>query len=255
VCDADFCRQAVERAVQELGKLDILVNNAAHQARKEKLEDITDEEWDRTFQTNIYANFRLTRAALPHFKPGAAVVNTSSETGLEGNKLLLDYSATKGAINAFTKALAQNLASKGVRVNAVAPGPVWTPLNPSDAGKSAEKVAAFGKQAPYGRPAQPEEIAPAYVFLAPDANSSYITGEVLSQMGGGETLVNPHRPGAGMAKRPKEIGVVALAGCRCRCGHEWLPRVPGERPAGCPRCKSPRWDKAKLYERKRADGK
>src|SRR5205823_9298718 len=137
----------------------ILVSNAAHQNRKQSLEEVTDEEWDRTFKTNIYAYFRLAKAALPHLKPGAAIIATSSETGLEGNKLLPDYSATKGAINAFTKALAQNLVEKGIRVNAVAPGPVWTPLNPADQGATPEKVAEFGKQTLLGRPAQPEEIA------------------------------------------------------------------------------------------------
>ncbi len=187
LCDPAFCREAVERTVRELGKLDILVSNAAHQNRKQGLEEVTDEEWDRTFQTNIHAYFRLARAALPHLKPGAAIIATSSETGLMGNKLLLDYSATKGAINAFTKALAQNLVQKGIRVNAVAPGPVWTPLNPADTGQPAEKVAQFGSQTPIGRPAQPEEIAPAYVFLASDADSSYITGEVISAMGGKTT--------------------------------------------------------------------
>src|SRR5205823_7739369 len=156
----------------------ILVSNAAHQNRKQSLEEITDEEWDRTFRTNIYAYFHLAKAALPHLKPGAAIIATSSETGLEGNQLLVDYSATKGAINAFTKALAQNLVEKGIRVNAVAPGPVWTPLNPADTGQSPEKVAEFGKKTPMQRPAQPEEIAPAYVFLASDADSSYITGEI-----------------------------------------------------------------------------
>ncbi len=185
--DASFCRQAVDRTVQEFGKLDVLVSNAAHQNRKKGLEEITEDEWDRTFKTNIYAYFRLAKAALPHLRAGAAIIATSSETGLEGNKLLLDYSSTKGAINAFTKALAQNLVEKGIRVNAVAPGPVWTPLNPADTGQPAPKIAAFGKATPYGRPAQPEEIAPAYVFLASDADSSYITGEVISQMGGKTT--------------------------------------------------------------------
>jgi NAD(P)-dependent dehydrogenase (short-subunit alcohol dehydrogenase family) len=182
--DANFCRELVERTVSELGKLDVLVSNAAHQARKQSLDEVTDEEFDRTFKTNIYAYFRLTKAALKHMKEGAAIIATSSETGILGNKSLPDYSATKGAINAFTKALAQNLVEKGIRVNAVAPGPVWTPLNPSDRGASPKQVSEFGSQSPMKRPAQPEEIAPAYVFLASDADSSYITGIVLSEMGG-----------------------------------------------------------------------
>jgi NAD(P)-dependent dehydrogenase (short-subunit alcohol dehydrogenase family) len=182
-----FCREAVERTVREFGKLDVLVSNAGHQNRKQSLEEITEEEWDRTFKTNIYAYFRLVKAALPHLKPGAAIIATSSETGLMGNKTLPDYSATKGAINAFTKSLAQNLVQKGIRVNAVAPGPVWTPLNPADKGESAEKVSQFGQQVPMQRPAQPEEIAPAYVFFASDADSSYITGEILSELGGKTT--------------------------------------------------------------------
>jgi NAD(P)-dependent dehydrogenase (short-subunit alcohol dehydrogenase family) len=187
LCDAAFCREAVERTVREFGKLDVLVSNAAHQNRKQSLEEVTEEEWDRTFKTNIYAYFRLVKAALPHLKPGAAIIATSSETGLMGNKSLPDYSATKGAINAFTKALAQNLVQKGIRVNAVAPGPVWTPLNPADRGESAEQVSRFGQQTPMQRPAQPEEIAPAYVFFASDADSSYITGEILGELGGKTT--------------------------------------------------------------------
>lgn len=185
--DPAFCKEVVERTVREFGKLDILVSNAAYQNRKPGLEGISEEEWDETFQTNIYAYFRLAKAALPHLKPGSAIIATSSETGLEGNKLLLDYSATKGAINAFTKALAQNLVEKGIRVNAVAPGPVWTPLNAADLGEPKEKVAEFGSQTPMGRPAQPEEIAPVYVFLASDADSSYVTGEVIAEMGGKTT--------------------------------------------------------------------
>jgi NAD(P)-dependent dehydrogenase (short-subunit alcohol dehydrogenase family) len=185
--DATFCKNAVERTVNELGHLDILVSNAGHQNRKESLQDVTDEEWDRTFKTNIYAYFRLAKAALPHMKAGSAIIATSSETGLMGNKMLPDYSATKGAINAFTKSLAQNLVPKGIRVNAVAPGPVWTPLNPADKGETPEKVAKFGEDTPYGRPAQPEELAPLYVFLASDADSSYITGEVVAALGGKTT--------------------------------------------------------------------
>jgi NAD(P)-dependent dehydrogenase (short-subunit alcohol dehydrogenase family) len=185
--DAAFCTSAVQETVNGLGKLDILVSNAAHQNRKETIEDITEEEWDRTFRTNIYAYFRLLKAAMPHLKPGAAIIATSSITGLQGSQKLLDYSATKGAINAFTKALAQNLIPQGIRVNAVAPGPVWTPLNPADQGASEEKVMEFGMQTPYQRPAQPEEVAPLYVFLASDADSSYITGEVVSLLGGETT--------------------------------------------------------------------
>jgi NAD(P)-dependent dehydrogenase (short-subunit alcohol dehydrogenase family) len=183
----DACEEIVERTVREFGRLDILVSNAAHQNRKERLEEVTDEEFDRTFKTNIYAYFRLSRAALRHMKPGACIIASSSTTGIRGSSQLPDYSATKGAINAFTKALAQNLIDKGIRVNAVAPGPVWTPLNPSDAGMKPEKVAKFGQQSPIGRPAQPEELAPSYVFLASDADSSYVTGIVLQVMGGETT--------------------------------------------------------------------
>jgi NAD(P)-dependent dehydrogenase (short-subunit alcohol dehydrogenase family) len=187
LCDPGFCKQVVERTVRELGKLDILVSNAAHQNRKESLEQITDEEWDRTFQTNVYAYFRLARAALPHLKAGSAIIATSSINGLVGNASLPDYSATKGAINAFTKSLAQSLVKKGIRANVVAPGPVWTPLNTADEGQKPEKVAEFGKQSPLERPAQPEEMAPLYVFLASDADSSYLTGEVIAELGGKTT--------------------------------------------------------------------
>jgi NAD(P)-dependent dehydrogenase (short-subunit alcohol dehydrogenase family) len=181
--DAAFCKQLVERAVKELGGLDILVSNAGHQNRK-KLEELDDEEFDRTFKTNVYAYYRLTKAAVPHMKPGTAIIATSSETGIFGSKQLPDYSATKGAINQFTKVMAQQLIEKGIRVNAVAPGPVWTPLNPADKGEPPEKVAEFGKDTPIGRPAQPEELAPSYVFLASEADSSYITGIILPVMGG-----------------------------------------------------------------------
>jgi hypothetical protein len=180
--DAAFCDEVVEKTVRHFGKLDVLVSNAAHQNRKKTLEEVTDEEFDATFKTNIYAYFRVSRAALRHMKPGGAIVATSSETGIMGSKELPDYSATKGAINAFTKALAMSLIDRGIRVNAVAPGPVWTPLNPAD--KSAEKVAQFGADTPMKRPAQPEEIAPAFVFLAAPSCSSYITGEILPIIGG-----------------------------------------------------------------------
>jgi NAD(P)-dependent dehydrogenase (short-subunit alcohol dehydrogenase family) len=182
--DPRFCDDLVEQTVRQLGKLDVLVANAAHQNRKESLDDVTDEEFDETFKTNIYSYFRLSRAALRKMQAGGVIIATSSETGIMGSKMLPDYSATKGAINAFTKSLAQDLIDEGIRVNAVAPGPVWTPLNPSDAGLTPERVARFGKDNPMGRPAQPEELAPAYVFLASNADSSYITGTVLQVMGG-----------------------------------------------------------------------
>ncbi len=185
VKDAAFCTEAVERTAREFGRLDILVNNAAHQKDKQSLEEIDDAEWDKTFQTNIYAYFRFARAALKHLKAGGVIINTGSETGLMGSKTLLDYSATKGAIHAFTKALAQNLVDKKIRVNCVAPGPVWTPLNPQS--KEAEEVGQFGQQTPMKRPGQPEEIAPSYVFLASNADSSFMTGEVVALMGGETT--------------------------------------------------------------------
>lgn len=182
VRDARMCKKLVEQTVDEFGKLDILVNNAAFQQHQEGLEDVTEEQWDRTFKTNIYGYFYMTKAALPHLEEGSAIVNTGSITGLEGSKQLLDYASTKGAIHAFTKSLAQNLVERGIRVNCVAPGPVWTPLNPSD--KKAEDVAKFGADTPMKRPAQPEEIAPAYVYFASEADSSYVTGEVLTLLGG-----------------------------------------------------------------------
>jgi NAD(P)-dependent dehydrogenase (short-subunit alcohol dehydrogenase family) len=178
------CQKIVDRTVEEFGQLDILVSNAAHQVSSEKLEDVSDEQFDLTYKTNIYAYFRLVKAALPHLKPGAAIIATSSVTGILGTENLPEYSSTKGAINAFTKTLAMDLIKRGIRVNAVAPGPVWTPLNPSDAGRTKSEVAQFGSDSPMGRPAQPEELAPAYVFLASDADSSYITGIILQVMGG-----------------------------------------------------------------------
>ena len=182
--DPAYCRSLVDDTVERFGKLDILVSNAGHQNRKASLIDVTDEEFDRTFKVNVYACFWLCRAAIPHLKPGSSIIVTSSETGFTGSKALPDYSATKGALNAFTKALAQSLAPSLIRVNAVAPGPVWTPLNPADDGLSADKVATFGAKTPLDRPGQPEEIAPAYVYLASDADSSFTTGIVLPIMGG-----------------------------------------------------------------------
>ncbi|HEX8337524.1 MAG TPA: SDR family oxidoreductase [Pyrinomonadaceae bacterium] len=185
VREARFCQEAVKRTVEEFGKLDILVNNAAFQQHQKSIEDVSDEQFDRTFKTNIYGYFYMAKAALGQMTEGACIINTGSITGLEGSKELLDYSATKGAIHAFTKSLAQNLVERRIRVNCVAPGPVWTPLNPAD--KEAKDVAEFGADTPFKRPAQPEEMAPAYVFFASEADSSYITGEVLSLLGGDTT--------------------------------------------------------------------
>ncbi len=182
-----MCESLIARTIEAFEGLDILVSNAAHQNRKKSLKEVTDEEFDLTFQTNVYALFRLCRAALKYMKPGGAIIATSSETGILGSPKLPDYSATKGAINAFVKALAQDLIKQKIRVNAIAPGPVWTPLNPADDGLTPEKVAEFGQDSPMGRPAQPEEIAPAYVFLASEADSAYITGIVLEIMGGETT--------------------------------------------------------------------
>ena len=183
--DPKVCKEVVQRTVDEFGKLDILVNNAAYQQHQESLEDVPEEQWDRTFKTNIYAYFYMAKAALAHMREGSAIVNTGSITGLEGSKGLLDYSATKGAIHAFTKSLAQNLVERGIRVNCVAPGPVWTPLNPSD--QKPDDVAQFGADTPMKRPAQPEEIAPAFVYFASEIDSSYVTGEVLTLLGGETT--------------------------------------------------------------------
>ena len=185
VRDSEFCRKAVDRTVKEFGHLDILVNNAAWQVHQDSLEDITDEQLERTFRTNIFGYFFMARAALPYLERGSSIINCGSVTGLQGSGGLLDYSATKGAIHAFTKSLAQNLVERGIRVNCVAPGPVWTPLNVAD--KPADEAAKHGESVPYKRPAQPEEIAPAFVFFASEADSSYITGEVLTLLGG-ETL-------------------------------------------------------------------
>lgn len=180
-----FCQEAIEKTVKKFGKLDILVNNAAYQNSADSIEKISDEQFDKTFKTNIYGYFRMAKAALKYLKKGGAIINTGSVTGLEGSKTLLDYSATKGAIHAFTKSLAQSLVEKGIRVNAVAPGPIWTPFNVAD--KSAKKVAKHGADTPMKRPGQPEEVAPAYVFFASNADSSYITGEILTVLGGETT--------------------------------------------------------------------
>ena len=185
VSDSAFCARAVQQTVEEFGQLNILVNNAAYQSRKKTLEDITDEEWDHTFRVNIYGYFYMARAAMKHLTNGDAIINCGSITGLEGSKELIDYSATKGAIHAFTKSLAQNLVEKGIRVNGVSPGPVWTPLNVAD--KPATKAGTHGADTPMRRPAQPDEIAPAFVFFASAGDSSYITGEILTLLGGETT--------------------------------------------------------------------
>jgi NAD(P)-dependent dehydrogenase (short-subunit alcohol dehydrogenase family) len=182
VRDPAFCEEAVKKTVKAFGRLDVLVNNAAFQLHSEKLEDLSDDHLQQTLQTNIGGYFHMARAALPHMNAGGSIINTGSETGIFGSKHLLDYSATKGAIHAFTLSLASNLLERGIRVNCVAPGPVWTPLNPAD--KGAEDVAEFGQDSDMGRPAQPEEISPAYVFLASPVTASYISGVVLPVMGG-----------------------------------------------------------------------
>jgi len=181
VKDPAFCKRAVEDVVRVFGRLDVLVNNAAFQEHAQSLEDITDERFDETLRTNVYGYFQMARAALPHLKHGGSIINTGSVTGLEGSAHLLDYATTKGAIHAFTKALARNLVDKGIRVNAVAPGPVWTPLNPADA--PAERIVHFGQHTDMKRAAQPDELSPAYVFLAAPSCSSYITGVVLPVTG------------------------------------------------------------------------
>lgn len=185
VKDANFCKDAVNQAVKKFGKLDLLVNNAAFQKHEKSIADVSDEEFEKTFRTNIFGYFYMAKAALEHLPKGGAIINTGSITGLEGSGQLLAYSATKGAIHAFTKSLAQNVVELGIRVNCVAPGPVWTPLNVAD--KPPEEVAKHGEDTPMKRPAQPEEIAPAYVYFASDVDSSYVTGEVLTLLGGETT--------------------------------------------------------------------
>jgi NAD(P)-dependent dehydrogenase (short-subunit alcohol dehydrogenase family) len=182
VADPEFCKAAVERTTKHFGQLDVLVNNAAFQEHVNDFEDLTEAHFDRTLKTNLYGYFHMAKAAVPHMKPGSAIVMTGSVTGLLGNEKLLDYSMTKGGIHAFVRSLATHLIDKGIRVNAVAPGPVWTPLNPAD--RDPESVSKFGGDTPMRRPAQPEEIAPAFVFLAAPSCSSYITGEILPIIGG-----------------------------------------------------------------------
>ena len=183
--DKGFCEEAVRKTVDQLGRLDILVNNAGEQHSDDDIRDISEEQLKRTFQTNIFGMFFLTQAAAPHLKEGAAIINCTSETMYAGSKHLLDYSATKGAITAFTRSLALNLVDKGIRVNGVAPGPIWTPLNPFG-GTDPEKVPEFGKKTPMKRPGQPNEVAPSFLFLACD-DSSYMTGQVLHPDGGDTT--------------------------------------------------------------------
>jgi NAD(P)-dependent dehydrogenase (short-subunit alcohol dehydrogenase family) len=183
--DERQCEQIVERTVSELGGLHVLVNNVAFQEPQDSLEAITTDQWERTFRTNIYSYFWVTRAALRHLPEGGSIINTSSINGLRGNKTLIDYATTKGAINAFTYSLAQALVDRRIRVNAVAPGPVWTPLIPAT--MSTEKVKKFGEQVPMQEAAHPDDIAPSYVFFASERLSGYYTGEVLAPIGG-ETL-------------------------------------------------------------------
>lgn len=181
VADAGFCKRVVDEAVGKWGHIDILINNAGEQQPQEGLEDISEDQWEQTFRTNIFGMFQLTKAALPHLKQGATIVNTTSITAYKGNPMLLDYSSTKGAITTFTRSLALNLVKRGIRVNAVAPGPIWTPLIPSTFPE--DKVATFGAETPMQRPGQPSEVAPAFVYLASN-DSSYVSGQVLHVNGG-----------------------------------------------------------------------
>ena len=184
--DKAFCEAAVQKVVDTFGRLDVLVNNAGEQHPDKDIRDITEEQLKRTFQTNIYSMFFMVQAALPHLKEGAAIINCTSITMYKGSKLLLDYSSTKGAITAFTRSLSQSLIEQKIRVNAVAPGPIWTPLNPSG-GQPPEKISEFGKDTPMKRPGQPNEVAPAFLFLACE-DSSYMAGQVLHPNGG--TVIN-----------------------------------------------------------------
>lgn len=181
ISDSAFCKEAIKQTVDEIGGLDILVNNAAEQHPQQNFEDITDEQLEKTFRTNIFSMFYLTRAAMPHLKSGSAVINTTSITAYRGSENLIDYSSTKGAITAFTRSLSMHLADKGIRVNAVAPGPIWTPLIPSTFDE--KKVSEFGATQPMKRPGEPEELAPAYVYLA-SSDSSYVSGQVIHVNGG-----------------------------------------------------------------------
>ncbi|QMT17954.1 SDR family oxidoreductase [Planococcus maritimus] len=179
--DEAFCKQVISQVIEEFGKLDVLVNNAAEQHVQQSLRDITAEQLEKTFRTNVFSMFHLTKAALDHLKPGASIINTTSITAFRGEPSLIDYSSTKGAILAFTRALSGSLAKEGIRVNGVAPGPIWTPLIPASFPE--EDVEGFGSNTPLGRPGQPDELAPGYVYLASD-DSSYVTGQVLHINGG-----------------------------------------------------------------------
>ncbi|MCQ4299245.1 SDR family oxidoreductase [Pseudomonas songnenensis] len=185
VADRGVCRNVIDETLAAFGKLDILVNNAAEQHPQEKLEDISEEQWEKTFRTNIFGMFQMTKAALPHLGKGASIINTTSVTAYKGSPQLLDYSATKGAITAFTRSLSMNLVERGIRVNGVAPGPIWTPLIPSTF--DADEVAEFGSNTPMKRPGQPDEVAPAYVYLA-SSDAAYVSGQVIHVNGG--TVVN-----------------------------------------------------------------
>lgn len=184
--DEETCRRLVKQVADKFGRIDVLVNNAAEQHEQANLEDISAEQLERTFRTNIFAYFFVTKAALPHMKQGASIINTTSVTAYQGSEKLLDYSSTKGAIVAFTRSLALNLVDRGIRVNGVAPGPIWTPLIP--ASFSEDRVSSFGEKVPMHRAGQPEECAPCFVFLASQADSSYISGQILHPNGG--TIVN-----------------------------------------------------------------